>query len=499
MNNNHKTPKNQDKQLQNLTERYGVVPPQAKQIEQWVLGICLIEPGVAEKTVDLIGSKVFYIPAHQTIFAVIEKLVAKNTYVDTVIVADQLTKAGELDAIGGAWYLIELSKSVVHSAGLSDWCKALIEKYLYREVIKLSNNVIQNAYNQDVDVFNLIESVGNAYMFLMESVLRTGSKTWGTVTFQRLQEMLKGPLKEGITGVPTGFIDLDKNTSGWQETDLVILAARPSMGKSALAAQMAYRPAAVNGIPTAFISLEMSSSQIVDRLISADTRIPQAFVKRNRLEDDDLKIITKHVQDTSNIPFWFNDNIFGLNEISTEIRWLVKTHGVKLVVIDYLQLIQVASEKGRNRDQDLGVITAALKRLAKSLKITIICLSQISRKAEDSANKRPMLAHLRESGNIEQDADIVMFLYREAYYMERENQDQPIDPFILHSADLIIAKARNGPLDTIKLKFLGHFVGFYDLYDDYIPYENVPRGNNPWQNNNNQTTTHATGDTDTPF
>lgn len=450
---------------------YGKVPPQAKDLEEAILGALMLEKDCFHKISSILHDDAFYVNAHVEVFRAIKSLVQRNVNPDILVVVEELKKMDKLDVVGGPYFVTRLTDAVVSGANIEEHARIIIQKYIQRRVIELSGELINIAYEDSTDPFDLLEMANESFSFIQQSVFTGKTKEWGNLLVQEMYNMTLPPPHEGITGIPTGYNSFDKKTAGWQPADLIILAARPSMGKTAMAGQLAFRPAYRYKIPTLFFSLEMPAGKIIQRLISAESKILFRDIMRRGIEIDQMAIIQAAFQDKTNIPLWFNDaSGQTLSSICSEVRQMVRKHGIKLVLIDYLQIISLLKENIRrngNRDQDLGIITSTLKQLAKELDIAIIVLCQLSRATETTAQRRPQLSHLRESGNIEQDADIVMGLFREIYYLERENPGTLFPDDIKRSAEVSFLKHRNGDLGTINLIFKGEITSFQDE-DDFL-------------------------------
>lgn len=451
--------------LNNLV--YGKVPPQDIEIEKNVLGAILMERRAFDVATESINADCFYNDAHSKIFTVIMEINNKNMVIDLVTVAQMLHKNGQLEEIGGAYYLTSLTNSVVSSAAIEQHCKILQEKYMARELIRIGGEAVNMGYDPSVDIFDYIDFVEQRVFDVTRSILKKDFRTIQDVSVEvvtRLDHLRNSP--QELTGVPSGYTSLDRLTNGWQQTDLIILAARPSVGKTAFALNLA-RNAATNHIKqhaVGFFSLEMSASQLVQRIMSAETEVPLESIKTGRIgQDQYTTLISKGLHKFDRMQLFIDDsaalNIF---EFRAKARRMVNKHKVGLIIIDYLQLMSGMRERNGSREQEISNISRNLKALAKELNIPIIALSQLSRAVESrSTSKVPQLSDLRESGAIEQDADMVMFIYRPEYYGVNNNE---MGESTNGLTEIKIAKHRNGSLDTIRLKAnLG-----IQKFEDYI-------------------------------
>jgi replicative DNA helicase len=444
----------------------GKLPPQATDLEEAVLGALMLEKDALSSVIDILMPEVFYKDSHQKIFKAIRLLFEKSSPVDILTVTAQLRLQGELEMIGGAYYITELTNRVASAANIEFHSRIIIQKYIQRELIRISSEVIQNAYEETTDVFDLLDRAEKNLFEIAQNNLRRDSRKMDDLMHEALKEIeaLKDK-KDGLTGVASGFTDLDRMTSGWQKSDLVIIAARPAMGKTAFVLSCARNAAVDFNKPVVVFSLEMSSVQLVNRLISGETEIEQEKIRKGSLEEWEWAQIHSKIGRLEQAPLIIDDtpalNIF---EFRAKCRRLKSQHDVQLIIVDYLQLMQGKADGkgGGNREQEIGSISRALKSVAKELNVPVIALSQLSRAVENrpGGSKRPMLSDLRESGSIEQDADMVLFLYRPEYYgLEVDEDNNPTQGV----GEIIIAKHRNGETGRVRLKFVGKYVKFTDL------------------------------------
>ncbi|MEI8279129.1 MAG: replicative DNA helicase [Bacteroidota bacterium] len=449
---------------------YGKVPPQAIELEEAVLGAVMLEKDKLAEVLEIIQSEdCFYVDAHQKIYAAIRRLFDKGMPVDLLTVTEELRKNSELDIIGGAYYLTRLTMSVVSSAHVEAHARIVMEKFIQRELIRISGQVIGDAYEDSTDVFDLLDKAESNLYEITDKHLRKNFKSLKEVLVSTIHEIEENKNKnEDLTGVPSGFAALDKLTNGWQKTDLIILAARPSVGKTAFALNLAMN-ASMNAnrqFPVAVFSLEMGAGQIVKRMLSAVTDVSMENISRGKMEEHEFIQLTQRMNKLAKAPIFIDDqaalNIF---ELRAKARRLKQRHDIQMIIIDYLQLMQASIDKSGNREQEISKISRDLKALAKELDIPIIALSQLNRGVESrKESKVPQLSDLRESGAIEQDADLVMFLYRHEYY--GINSDA-MGEAIIGETHIHVAKHRNGSTDTLKVRFIKEYQRFVDLEDNF--------------------------------
>ncbi|MES2064727.1 MAG: replicative DNA helicase [Bacteroidota bacterium] len=444
----------------------GKLQPQALDLEEAVLGALMLEKDALSSVIDVLKAEVFYDVRHQKIFNTIAILFEKTSPVDILTVTAQLRQQGELEMIGGAYYITELTNRVASAANIEYHSRIIIQKYIQRELIRISTDVISMAYEDSADVLEMLDKAEKNLFEIAQNNLRRDSRKMDDLVHEALKdiEALKDK-KDGLTGVASGFTDLDRMTSGWQKSDLVIIAARPAMGKTAFVLSCARNAAVDFDKPVVVFSLEMSSVQLVNRLISGETEIEQEKIRKGTLEEWEWQQIHSKIGRLEAAPLIIDDtpslNIF---EFRAKCRRLKSQHDIQLIIIDYLQLMQGKADGkgGGNREQEIGSISRALKTVAKELNVPVIALSQLSRAVENrpGGSKRPMLSDLRESGSIEQDADMVLFLYRPEYYgLDVDEDNNPTQGV----GEVIIAKHRNGETGRVRLKFVGKYVKFTDL------------------------------------
>ena len=456
-----------------ISLQQGKIPPQALELEEAVLGAMLIDKKGVDEVIDLIQPEAFYKTAHQTIFEAIFQLFQDSQPIDLLTVSSELRKKGKLESIGGEFYLVQLSQRVASSAHIEFHARIILQKFIQRSLIKISNEIIESAYKESTDVFDLLDEAESKLYDVTQGNIKKSSESAQNLVLEAKKKIEEISKREGLSGISTGFEKLDKLTSGWQPSDLIIIAARPGMGKTALTLSMARNIAVMKQIPVAFFSLEMSSIQLITRLISAETGLSSEKLRTGKLADHEWQQLNVKVTDLEKAPLYIDDTpSLSIFDLRAKARRLSSQHQIKLIIVDYLQLMTAGtSTKTGNREQEISTISRNLKALAKELDIPVIALSQLSRAVETrGGTKRPMLSDLRESGAIEQDADIVSFIYRPEYYNIDEWDDEERTPS-QGQAEFIVAKHRNGGLDNIRLKFIGHLGKFEDLDSFDSPFE----------------------------
>ncbi len=457
----------------------GKIPPQALDLEEVVLGALMIDKKGVDEVIDILQPDAFYKQAHQYIFEAIFKLFENSEPVDILTVSNQLKKDEKLKAVGGDFYLISLTQKVSSSAHIEFHSRIILQKFIQRSLIKISNEIIEDAYDETTDVFDLLDRAESKLYEVTQGNIKKSTETARDLVIQaknRIQEIAN---KEGLSGVRTGFHKLDKLTSGWQPSDLIIIAARPGMGKTALTLTMARNIAVDSGLGVAFFSLEMSSVQLITRLISSETGLSSEKLRTGNLEKHEWQQLNVKVKDLEKAPLFIDDTpSLSIFDLRAKARRLASQHNIKIIMVDYLQLMTAGGSKNSgNREQEISTISRNLKALAKELAIPVIALSQLSRAVESrGGSKRPLLSDLRESGAIEQDADIVSFIFRPEYY-KIEEWDDDNSP-TANQGEFIVAKHRNGGLENIRLKFIGHLGKFDNLDDFSTPFESLPSAMN---------------------
>jgi len=450
----------------------GKIPPQAIDLEEVVLGAMMIDKKGVDEVIDILNPDVFYKEAHQHIFEAIHTLFVNSEPVDLLTVSSQLKRSQTLEQAGGEFYLIQLTQKVSSSAHIEFHARIILQKFIQRSLIKISNEIIEESYDEATDVFDLLDTAESKLYDITQGNIKRSSETAQDLVIQAKKRIEEIANQEGLSGVPSGFELVDKLTSGWQPSDLIIIAARPGMGKTALTLSMARNMAVQHNIPVAFFSCEMSSVQLITRLISSETGLSSEKLRTGNLEKHEWEQLNVKVKGLEKAPLFIDDTpSLSIFDLRAKARRLASQHGIKMIMIDYLQLMTAGGNKnGGNREQEISTISRNLKALAKELNIPVIALSQLSRAVETrGGSKRPLLSDLRESGAIEQDADIVSFIYRPEYYKIEEWDDEENSPTD-GQAEFIVAKHRNGGLDEIRLRFLGHLGKFENL--ETFPFTN---------------------------
>jgi len=437
---------------------FGKVPPHSLEAEQTVLGALMIDSTAIEKTLNIITAEDFYYEANSEIYDAIKTVYQFDIPVDIITVSDELKKRGKIDYVGGLEYLAGLTENIVTTKNISAYLNIIKEKSVLRKLINVANELIEKGYKESDEVQNLIDLAESRIFALAQN---RGSNDFSMVrdvlltVFNQLEERAK--IKGSITGINTGYKDLNRMTAGLQRSDLILLAARPAMGKTSLALNIAMN-AAKSGSSVALFSLEMSKEQYVQRLISLESLVESTKLRTGALEDDDWLSLANVMNSISESDMFIDDTAsISLFDLMSKCRRLKIDKGLDLVIIDYLQLMSYGG-RSESRQQEISSISRGLKQLARELNCPVVALSQLSRAVEQRPDHRPILSDLRESGAIEQDADVVMMLYRDEYYHKEESDKKGI-------AEVIIAKHRNGPIGTVELVFIDRFTKFSDKPD----------------------------------
>lgn len=434
----------------------GKVPPHDIEAEQAVIGSMLTDQEAVYAAIERLKPEDFYREDNKQIYTAILNIYNKAEPIDIITLKAELSSMGKLDAVGGLEYIVELPEKVPTTANVDRYIKIVEEKSLLRNLIRAANEILSSGYAQEDDVENIVDHAEKKIFDVMQKKSQKGYTTIKDVlveSFTKLEELYNQ--KEHITGVPTGFAELDKKTAGLHGSELILIAARPAMGKSAFALNIGSYAATRANVPVAIFSLEMSKEQVGNRILCSEALVDSNNVRTGELNDEELGKLAETSGELSQAPIYIDDTPgISIMEIRAKCRKLKLEKNIGLVIIDYLQLIQ-GSGKTSSREQEIAEISRSLKILAKEIEVPVIALSQLSRAVEARPDHRPMLSDLRESGSIEQDADIVMFLYRDDYYNEDSEKK--------NIAEVIIAKQRAGSTGTVELAWLGKYTKFANL------------------------------------
>lgn len=450
----------------------GKVPPQAVELEEAVLGAIMVEKDSVISVSELLKPECFYKDTHQVIFKAIQDLSTRMEPIDLFTVTEELRKQGELEEVGGPAYLAMLTTKVGSAAHLEYHAKIIAQKYIQRELIRVATDIQNRSFEENTDVDELLDYSEMELFKVAEGNIKSDTKPINQVVVEAIKQIEEASKREdGLSGVPSGFTDLDRLTSGWQKSDLVIVAARPSMGKTAFVLSMARNMAVDHKVPVALFSLEMSNVQLVNRLLVSESGLSSEKIRNGKLSQDEWAQLTTKTKNLSEAQIFIDDTpALSIFELRAKCRRLKAQHDIGIVIIDYLQLMTGPVETKGNREQEVSTISRSLKAIAKELNVPIIALSQLNRSVETrGGNKRPQLSDLRESGAIEQDADVVIFIHRPEYYGFLEDEEGNSTQGI---AEIIVAKHRNGAVEDIKLRFRKEMAKFSDLDDvDYGAYQ----------------------------
>lgn len=442
------------------------VPPHNTEAEQAVLGGVFLRNDIFHTLVDTINDEDFYSPVHRIIYQAFQELYRRREPVDLVTVAEYLQTKGQLDEVGGTVYLASLAESVASASNAVFHAQIVRDKSVRRRLIQTSSEILTSCFEAGEQTESLLDQAEQQIFSIAESKGKPVFMSSKDLV-QRVFEQLEARAGQGelVTGVPTGYTDFDQMTAGLQKSDLIILAARPSMGKTALALNMGMRAAIQHDVPVAVFSLEMSMDQLMMRLLGCHGRVDLSRLRSGYLNDEDWSRLYQSAEDLSRAPIYIDDTpALSTMEIRARSRRLKAEKGVGLIIVDYLQLMR-SSHKSDSREQEISDISRNLKALAKELEVPVIALSQLNRKVEERSDKRPMISDLRESGAIEQDADVIVFIYRDAAYNKAEDNPNK------NIAEIIIGKQRNGPVGAIRLGYFGQYTVFENLTEVGLPSE----------------------------
>ncbi|WP_294141788.1 replicative DNA helicase [uncultured Sanguibacteroides sp.] len=447
-----------------LQSDYGKMPPQAIDLEEAILGSLMLEKDAFIMVSDFLKPDCFYKESHQKIYQAIQNLSINNEPVDLLTVSEELKRLGLLEEVGGPYYLSQLTSRVASAAHIEFHARIIVQKYIQRELIRVCTDIQNRAYDDATDVADLVDMAQKTVFEIAEGNIKKETTAINTIIDEALKGIeLAGKRPDGLSGIPSGFMALDEITSGWQPSDLVIIAARPSMGKTAFVLSMARNMAVMHKQPIALFSLEMSSVQLVNRLIASETELGSEKIRNGRLTDDEWQQLHAKIRALMNAPIYVDDTpALSIFELRAKCRRLQQRYGIKVLIIDYLQLMTAGADMRGNREQEVSMISRQLKIIAKELNIPVIALSQLNRGVEQRTgeSKKPMLSDLRESGAIEQDADMVLFIHRpERYGILEDSMGNSLKGI----ADIIIAKHRNGAVGEVQLRFRNELAQFCDL------------------------------------
>ena len=459
---------NTSRSVKDLQAEYGKMPPQAVDLEEAVLGALMLERDAFSIVGDLLEPDAFYKDAHQKIFRAIHKLFLNDDPVDLLTVSEALKQSGELEQVGGYYYLSQLTTRVASAAHIEFHAKIIVQKYLQRKLIGVCTELQEMAYDEATDVSDLMDKAQKAVFDIADGNIKKDTAEIAPIIDEAIKGIQAAAEKpDGISGLPSGFNALDAVTSGWQPSDLVIIAARPAMGKTAFVLSMAKNIAVDYRNPVALFSLEMSNVQLVNRLIANVCEIPSEKIKSGQLANYEWQQLDYKLKNLMDAPLYVDDTpSLSVFELRTKARRLVREHGVRIIIIDYLQLMNASGMAFGSRQEEVSTISRSLKGLAKELSIPIIALSQLNRGVESREGidgKRPQLSDLRESGAIEQDADMVCFIHRPEYYKIFQD-DRGND--LRGMAEIVIAKHRNGAVGDVRLRFKSEFAKFMNVEED---------------------------------
>jgi replicative DNA helicase len=448
-----------DRRTSSQSER---IPPQAVEVEQAVLGAMLLDKDAIGKALEIIDKDCFYRDDHQKIFEVLVGLFDRNQPVDIITVSEELTRRRQLDEVGGRMYLLELTERIATTANVEYHCNIVLEKSTLRKLIDTSTQIVSQCYDSAQDVDDLLDRAEQGIFGISEKRIKEGFIPLGELlphTFEAIEEYQK---KGGmITGIPTGFVDLDTLTGGLQRSDLIVVASRPSMGKTALCLSVAEHVAIEQKGAVGIFSLEMAKSQLAQRMLCSRARFSTHKMRTGKVSDAEYSNLAVAVGPLAEAKIFIDDTPnLGILQMRAKARRLKAQHDVALIVVDYLQLMQ-GPRNTESRQQEISMISRSLKGLAKELNVPVVAVSQLSRKVEDrGGDKRPMLADLRESGAIEQDADVVIFVYRPEFYGIEKFRDGMLAQGV---AEIIVSKHRNGPTGELRLTFLKDYARFENM------------------------------------
>lgn len=454
--------RNTKSDIDQINAQYGKIPPQAIEVEEAVLGALMLEREAFIGVADVLIEESFYKEEHRTIFKVIKELSMQDKPVDLLIITQELKNRGLLEQVGGPVYVTQLTSKVASAAHLEFHARIIAQKYIQRELIRACSEIQSNAFDETKDVDELINQAESAIFKISEGNIKKETQPIKPILKEAVNLIQEASKRDdGLSGVPSGFSAVDRVTSGWQKTDLVIIAARPAMGKTAFILSMTRNMAVRFKVPVAVFSLEMSSIQLVNRLISSESELGSEKIKKGTLVGDDWSRLNSAIQVLDEAPIFIDDTpALSIFEFRAKCRRLKMQNNIGMVLVDYLQLMTAGTDTRGSREQEVSMISRSLKAIAKELDVPVIALSQLNRSVESRDGKRPQLSDLRESGAIEQDADMVIFIHRPEYYGLTEDEE---GNSLRGVAEIIIAKHRNGAVEDVKLAFRKELARFSDI------------------------------------
>lgn len=456
-----------------MTDATGKLPPRDTDLEEAVLGAIMIEKDAYMNVCDILTPESFYDPAHQKIFQAISQLGLSQRPIDMLTVVEQLRANGDLEEVGGPIKITRLTSNIYSAANVEYHAKIVAQKFLARRLISYATNIETKAFDEGNDIDDLLQEAEALLFDISQNQIKREVTQIDPVINLAIEQIQNAAnSSSGLSGLQTGYHDLDKMTSGWQNSDLIIIAARPAMGKTAFVLSMAKEMTVTHNIPVAIFTLEMANVQLVKRLLSNVASLEGEKIKSGQLSNEEWDRLNASLKNLYSAPLYLDETPgLSITELRTKARRLVREHGVKMIMIDYLQLMNAGGLKLGSREQEVSTISRSLKALAKELNIPIIALSQLNRSTETREDKRPVLSDLRESGAIEQDADIVCFIHRPEYYTKSGEDAQGND--IRGLAELIVAKHRSGAVGDVKLRFVSKYAKFENWQEGYNAVRNA--------------------------
>ncbi len=459
---------NMPQKVNTIDLELGKIPPQAIELEEAVLGAIMLEKDAIIEVMDILKPESFYKDEHQKIFRAILDLSSNDKAIDILTVTEELRKRKELEEVGGPVYITQLTSRVASAAHVNFHARIIAQKYIQRELIRVSSEIQTRAFDDSIDVNDLLDFSESELFNVAQGNIKKETAKINVLIQEAINQIEEaGKREDSLSGIPSGYTKLDRLTSGWQKSDLVIVAARPSMGKTAFVLSMTRNISIEHSKSVAIFSLEMSSLQLVNRLIVAETELPSDRIRNGRLADFEWEQLDYKIKKLVEAPIYIDDTpAISIFELRAKCRRLKRQYDVDIIIIDYLQLMTGTPETRGNREQEVSTISRALKGIAKELDVPVIALSQLNRSVEiRSGSKRPQLSDLRESGAIEQDADMVLFIHRPEKYGFLEDEE---GNSLKGLAEIILAKHRNGPIGDVMLRFRDEFAKFTDIEDDYL-------------------------------